>query len=98
MLTLHWAEKKEILSMAELGLVDASEYLGALSDFTGEIGRMAVTAASARRTEEVATILQADIVIYHALLKSNSSGRFNKKCEAVATNLKKVHSVAIMHY
>jgi hypothetical protein len=59
----------------------------------GEIGRMAVAAASLRDIEAVKRVLQADVVVYEAIQAVNASGKYNKKCEAVATNLKKVINV-----
>ena len=66
------------------------EYVGALSDFTGEIGRLAVAAATRRDKESVLAILQTDYVVFTFLNQLNVSGQFYKKCEAVSTNLRKV--------
>jgi hypothetical protein len=39
--------------MQELRLINAAEYIGALSDFTGEIGRLAVMHAGKRDFQSV---------------------------------------------
>jgi predicted translin family RNA/ssDNA-binding protein len=92
-LTLEWCANKRILSKSELANLNAEEYVGALSDFTGEIGRLAVAAASKRDFNTVSDILQADVVIYSALMQMNSSGKYTKKTEAVAQNLKKLEDI-----
>jgi predicted translin family RNA/ssDNA-binding protein len=92
-LTLEWAENKKILSMAELKIVNSTEYIGALSDFTGEIGRMAVASASRRDTDSVRDVLQADVTIAGALMQANTSGKYTRKTDAVLQNLKKVEDI-----
>jgi predicted translin family RNA/ssDNA-binding protein len=36
-LTLEWVEHKRVKSMAEMKIINIQEYVGALSDFTGEV-------------------------------------------------------------
>ena len=47
-ITLEWAKSRRVLSIKEIagGMLTNHEYIGALSDFTGEVGRMAVAFAS----------------------------------------------------
>lgn len=92
-LTLDWVNKQRITSRADMPFINTAEYVGALSDFTGEIGRLAIASASKRDLESVRKILQADVAIYAGLMQVNVGGKFTKKCEAVATNMKKVEDV-----
>lgn len=79
--------------MSEMGIINSTEYVGALSDFTGEIGRLGVAAASRRDVEAVHCILQAMISVATGLMQLDCGGRFNKKIEAVTTNLKKMEDI-----
>jgi predicted translin family RNA/ssDNA-binding protein len=92
-LTVEWAEHRRILPIAEMKIVSPYEYVGALSDFTGEIGRFAVASASKRDVAAVRSVLQADVAIAGALMLLNTSGRFTRKTDAVLTNLKKVEDI-----
>ena len=38
MLTIEWVAKRRIMERAELRVVNIEEFVGALADFTGEIG------------------------------------------------------------
>ena len=79
---------------SELGsFVTSSEYIGALSDFTGEIGRMAVVFASQRNIAAVKAILQADLIVSSYMFQFNISGSFTKKLSAVNINYKKVEDI-----
>lgn len=82
MMTLQWSANKRILSKSELARLSAEEYVGALSDFTGEIGRLAVAAAAKRDVGTVSDILQADAVIYSALMQLNISGKSPSQIQA----------------
>ena len=73
--------------------VEAGEYVGGLSDLTGELGRVAVARASQRDVAAVQDILQADLIISTAIIELNVSGRYTKKSEAVTTNLRKVEDL-----
>ncbi len=75
------------------GLVNSFEYIGALSDFTGEIGRLAVAKASQREFEAVERIMEADAIVASGIMQCNIGGRFNKKVDAVVTNCKKVQDI-----
>jgi predicted translin family RNA/ssDNA-binding protein len=54
-LTLEWALSQRIMGKNECGdgIMNTNEYVGALSDFTGEVGRMAVASASKRDLDAV---------------------------------------------
>jgi len=92
-MTLEWAEHQRVMSMDEMKVVTYHEYVGALSDFSGEIGRMAVASAAKRDVEAVRRVLQADVAIAGALMLLNTSGRYTKKTDAVLMNLKKVEDI-----
>jgi predicted translin family RNA/ssDNA-binding protein len=94
-ITLEWARSGKVLSKAETGggILTNHEYIGALSDFTGEIGRMAVAAASKRDLVSVRKVQQAGIAISQNLMQINTGGKFTKKVDAVNTNLRKVEDI-----
>jgi len=92
-LTLEWAVSKRVVSKAEMQICNTAEYVGALSDFTGEIGRMAVAKAVKRDLDGVRETLQADVAISSGLQQVNVGGKYTKKVEAVNTNLRKVEDV-----
>lgn len=93
MLCLEWLTHKRVLSTAELDALKTSEYIGGLSDFTGEIGRLAVMAASSRDIATVEEIHQIDVVLSLMLTKINVGNRYGKKLDALNTNLKKVEQL-----
>ena len=74
---MEWVENKRILSKEEMKVVSSDEYIGALSDFTGEIGRIAVVSASKRDLEAVKKVLQVDVAIAGALMEMNTSGEIH---------------------
>ncbi len=86
-------KNRRILGRSEIGLISAVEYVGALSDFTGEIGRLGVAAASKRDIEEILKIKSAMVCIMTGLLQIDCGSRFNKKIEATVTNLKKIEDL-----
>ena len=92
-LTLDWVKNSRIMPRADMPFINTNEYVGALSDFTGEIGRLAVASASKRDLASVRRVLQADVALYAGLMQVNVGGKYTKKCEAVATNLRKVEDI-----
>ncbi len=76
-------------------LIDHTEYIGALSDFTGEIGRVAVFKAANRDLETVKKVAETQSLVYYHLFECNSiaGGKYTKKVDAVQTNLKKVEDI-----
>ncbi|RYH28316.1 hypothetical protein EON65_12700 [archaeon] len=94
MLLFHWVSSKTIISRGALEIASIAEYIGGLSDFTGEIGRIAVLRAAHRDLCMVQEILQADMVVQNFIAKANvSANRYAKKLEAVQVNLKKVEDI-----
>lgn len=93
LLLVHWMKDKRVLRKAEIGIVNTHEFIGALSDFTGEIGRIAVAKASARDMETVTQVHETDVVVASAIMQIDVGGRFYKKAEAVNMNLRKVEDI-----
>ena len=93
LLTLVWVENKKICLKEEMEIVNSNEYIGALSDFTGEIGRIAVSIASSRAIEPIKAILEVDLTISASLMILNITGKYSKKVDAVNNNLKKVEDI-----
>jgi len=92
-LTLEWALNKRVMSKKEMPICNTAEYVGALSDFTGEIGRLAIASASKRDFGAVRQVHQADVAISAGLMQVNVGGKYTKKVDAVSTNLRKVEDV-----
>ena len=91
-LTLEWKANKRIMTKQEMGCINTHEYIGALSDFTGEIGRLAVASASMRDLDAVRDVMQADVAISAGIMQlvGAGGGKYSKKSDAISTNLKKV--------
>ena len=93
MLTIEWVRSKRIMLKSELEVVNVDEYIGALADFTGEIGRIAVNKAAIRDFTSVVEILQADLCIAFQLMQLNVGGKYTKKVDETTNNLKKVEDI-----
>lgn len=89
-MTLCWKLRKDIPTIGDLSIVSTQEYLGALSDLTGEVGRLAVVCASARDIAAVKEIYEANLVISSMLCELNVGNKYGRKLDAVYANLKKV--------
>ena len=81
------------MTLEEMKIVSSHEYIGALSDFTGEIGRIAVASASKRDLAAVRCVLQVDVAIAGAITLLNTSGKYTQKAAAVMTNMKKIEDI-----
>jgi predicted translin family RNA/ssDNA-binding protein len=94
-LFIEWVERNLIMPKVEMAFMSIStnEYIGALSDFTGEIGRLAVIAASKRDMQTVGKIHNCVIVIAASFQQLNSNGKFNKKYDAISGTLRKIEDV-----
>jgi len=76
------------------GLLDHMDYLGALSDFTGEVGRVAVEAATRRDVKMVKKCLRVTFACHRLLATLPLSGKNNmKKIGAAKTNLRKIETI-----
>jgi predicted translin family RNA/ssDNA-binding protein len=97
-MTLHWVRTRTVLSKQDastaLGLeLNTTEYVGALSDLTGEMGRIAVQRATVRDETAVKETHMALVIISAAMMQLNTGGKFTKKAEAVSGTLKKVEDI-----
>lgn len=93
-LLYHWMDAKVILDRKSLneGIgqeLSCSEYVGALSDLTGETGRMAVVLAAKRDINQVKEIFQANSLIVMGL-ESIESNKFGNKFKAAVINMEKI--------
>jgi len=79
--------------LSTLDLLNAEEYVGALVDLTGEIGRFAVAKATARRTAAVARCHAVMDAICSQLLLVPLPGKMAKKVSALSTNRRKVETI-----
>lgn len=84
-----------MLTKSDLPLLNISEYVNGLADFTGEIGRLAVMYASDRKLPPVRLIQQLDLVIYDYITKLNilNNNNYAKKLDMIYTNSKKVDDI-----
>lgn len=76
-----------------LVLVKDMEYYGALSDFTGELGRVAVVSATNRDMDTVERIHTLCSAIQTDFLLANVTGQYSKKLEAIDGNVKKLDEI-----
>jgi len=76
------------------GLLDYSGYLGALSDFTGEVGRVAVEKAIRRDTKMVRKCLHSVFASYTLLASLPLQGKNNmRKVDAAKNNFRKLEAI-----
>lgn len=90
---LQWCQTQTIPDLSEMKAVQAAEYIGGLSDLTGELGRLAVMQAAKRDLPAVQTLQEVDSIIYAFISRLNNGNRFGKKLEAVQTNMRKVEDL-----
>jgi hypothetical protein len=91
-LLLEWLSSRRILTKDELlPFVTIDEYFGALSDLSGELGRLAVNRAAGRDRGTVQEVLLVDVAINSAM--DQVGDRYSKKFKAVQNNLKKVEDL-----
>eukprot|EP01126_Amoeba_proteus_P051092 TRINITY_DN6085_c0_g1_i5.p1 TRINITY_DN6085_c0_g1~~TRINITY_DN6085_c0_g1_i5.p1 ORF type:complete len:236 (+),score=66.62 TRINITY_DN6085_c0_g1_i5:497-1204(+) len=84
-----------LLRKDEIPFVKVQEYLGALSDFTGEVGRFAVICATKREREKVDQCLSV-VQLINSVLECaclNNKWFSQQKSVAIKTNLKKIQSL-----
>eukprot|EP00930_Biecheleria_cincta_P082848 TRINITY_DN72499_c0_g1_i1.p1 TRINITY_DN72499_c0_g1~~TRINITY_DN72499_c0_g1_i1.p1 ORF type:complete len:533 (-),score=102.02 TRINITY_DN72499_c0_g1_i1:50-1603(-) len=75
------------------GLLTAMEFLGALSDFTGEVGRVAVQAATRRDRDTVRLCLEATFACHGLLASVPLHGKQAEKVQAAERNLWKLEAI-----
>ena len=92
-LLIEWVDKRRVMARGDMRIPNTTEYIGALSDFTGEIGRLAIAFASARNLSAVNEVLETDLVVSSMIAQFNINNKYSKKADAVAMNLKKVEDI-----
>jgi len=75
------------------GLLSAQEYLGALSDYTGEVGRVAVEAATRREGDAVQECLRSIFAAHAAIASAPLVGKQLEKLDAAKRNLRKLETI-----
>jgi len=75
------------------GLLKAQDYLGALSDFTGEVGRVAVEAATNRDGAALHHCLRSTYASHRVLADVALPGKHDKKLEAAERNFWKLETI-----
>jgi predicted translin family RNA/ssDNA-binding protein len=93
MLLFIWQQEHTIPTLSSLQLPTSQEYIGGLSDFTGELGRIAVMLAAQRQLSAVKETLEIDYMIADFISKLNVTNRYGKKLDAVYMNAKKLEDV-----
>lgn len=94
-LFLEYQLSKKILSREELSAIfpiTTVEYIGGLSDLTGELGRIAVNLASSKEISAMYDIFDTLYVIQQILGEFNSigTGRYSNKYKSSSSNVTKV--------
>jgi predicted translin family RNA/ssDNA-binding protein len=95
-LFLVWKQTKHILTREELRAIvpiTVMEYIGAISDLTGELGRMAVNATSSRNHELLQELMDVMYVITDSLAVCNMESNIGQKYKAAKSNLQKVENL-----
>jgi translin len=88
-----FVKHKKIPNSHELGM-DPMNYLGGLSDLTGELGRMAVIEATAKDKPQVKLIRDLIDEVYGAFIRFDlRNGELRKKSDAIKWNLNKVEEL-----
>lgn len=96
---LAWLERGSIPSLAELALpLLAEEYLGGVADMCGEIGRIAVLAASAREHAKVSQVYNTTLFVLDHFLQLELPPKIAKKSDALSGALSKLDSLAYDHH
>ena len=94
MLFLEWFTRRRLLLLSDFeGIVTTVEYVGGISDFTGELGRLAIGSASRRDEEGVMQVFETGMVLSAVMMQLNINNRFSKKTDAVVFNQKKVADI-----
>ena len=94
----EWLQSQKILSLKDIRRdipeMTLDEYLGGLGDFTGEVGRFAVAAATRRDKAMVKKAKNVVMTVTKILLHINMNGkvpsRMFKKISTLRNNLKKL--------
>lgn len=91
---LHFLQEGKLLPRAKLPVATAEEYLGGLSDLTGELVRYAVLRATKRDRESVQRIRDIIDAIFGQMLQFDfRNGELRRKYDSMKYNLQKVEGV-----
>ena len=82
-----------VVPKRQLPLVELTEYIGGLVDFTGEVGRYAVAKATRREVQAVERCHAVLDRLSGEMLLLRVNAQMSKKAEALATNLRKLEIV-----
>uniref|UniRef100_A0A7S1NCU6 Translin n=1 Tax=Eutreptiella gymnastica TaxID=73025 RepID=A0A7S1NCU6_9EUGL len=82
-----------IMPKKQIPLVELTEYIGGLVDFTGEVGRYAVAKATRREIQAVERCHAVLDRLSGEMLLLRVNSQMAKKAEALATNLRKLEIV-----
>lgn len=94
-----WLDSGSIPTLAQLSLaLLPEEYLGGVADMCGEIGRIAVLAASAREQAKVSQVYDTTLLVLDKFLQLELPPKIAKKSEALSTALSKLDSLAYDHH
>eukprot|EP00299_Pterocystis_sp_00344_P010323 c4582_g1_i1.p1 GENE.c4582_g1_i1~~c4582_g1_i1.p1 ORF type:complete len:444 (-),score=121.33 c4582_g1_i1:863-2194(-) len=88
-----WLSERRLVPKSAVPFVNADEYIGALSDFTGELGRFAVASATQRDISTVKQCLETDAMIAFQLSQLPLSAKLNKKIEPVRQAVLKLENI-----
>ena len=90
----RWLQDGAVASRDALGLpLTDEEYLGGVCDLTGEIGRVAVAAATRRDRAAVARVYATDLEILERLTRLPLPPKLTKKLDPLQTAVKKVEAI-----
>ena len=89
----HWLRTSSILAPSELPLLNADEYLGGLGDLTGEIGRVAVAAATKRDLATVDNAYSTCLAVLDLFLSLNLPPKVARKFDALNGTVKKLEAI-----
>ena len=90
---LSWLQTGSVADPASVPLLTEDEYLGGLIDFTGEVGRFAVAAATKRDTAEVERCFSVALAVTEQVALLPTDGRLGKKLDALKSNTKKIEQL-----
>ena len=89
----YFVQKKRVLSFDQLN-VGAENYIGGLSDLTGELARRAVLLGIKKEKKEIEIIRDAVDSIHGELLKIHfRNGELRRKYDSIKWNLEKIEKI-----
>ena len=91
----HWLKHDgEVAAPEALGLpLSEEEYLGGVCDLTGEIGRVAVAAATKRDLDRVKVVYATDVAVLEQLAVLPLPPKLTKKIDPLSQAVKKIEAI-----